>query len=357
MALGFELFQNVVDGVALIIGQVKRFNHSRIAFHHLARRKTQRYACSLRMVFNQVNHGMNTTVHGTSMVGRATEVGTTWSLLVACHMNGVIHQFLHTFVFGCRNRHNWYSEAGFKLIDVDSAAIVAHLVHHIQSKHHRYAQFHQLHGQIQVALNVGGVHNVDDALWLGIENELARHYFLARVRRKRIDAGQVHHLGIGVSFDNARLAVDGHARKITHMLIRTSERIKQRGLAAVLITHKCKSDFAGNGGWIFLAFGMVAAFLAQTGVFCACRGLFSRLMWLSAFACGANVDVDFRRIVFAERQFVAMDKKLHRVAHRCEFHQSEFAARNHTHIKEVLTECAVTSHLSNNGRLANFQFI
>ena len=45
------------------------------------------------------------------------------------------------------------------------------LVHHVQRKHHGNAQFHNLHGEVHIAFNVGAVDDVDNAIWLRFEKE------------------------------------------------------------------------------------------------------------------------------------------------------------------------------------------
>ena len=51
------------------------------------------------------------------------------------------------------------------------------LVHHVQRKHHGNAQFHNLHGEVHIAFNVGAVDDVDNAIWLRFEKEVARYDF------------------------------------------------------------------------------------------------------------------------------------------------------------------------------------
>lgn len=66
-----------------------------------------------------------------------------------------------------------------------------HHVHHVQRHHHGQADFNELGGQIQVALEVGGVHDVEDGVGFFIDEIIAGNDFLKRVRRERVDAGKV----------------------------------------------------------------------------------------------------------------------------------------------------------------------
>ena len=98
----------------------------------------------------------------------------------------------------------------FHLVDAHRAAVAAHFVHHVQRQNHGDIQLHQLHGQVEVALNivdatniernlyltiqlhqlhgqvevaldVGGVHDIDDAGGLFADDELAGDDLLAGI--------------------------------------------------------------------------------------------------------------------------------------------------------------------------------
>ncbi|EKC78987.1 ABC-type antimicrobial peptide transport system, ATPase component, partial [human gut metagenome] len=48
----------------------------------------------------------------------------------------------------------------------------------VQRQHHRYPQLKQLKCQVQIPLNVGGIHNVDDAVRLLVEDKVTGDDFL-----------------------------------------------------------------------------------------------------------------------------------------------------------------------------------
>ena len=78
-------------------------------------------------------------------------------------------QFINSFVFGGRDRHYRDAKHLFHLIDDNGTTIFTNFIHHIQSQHHRNIQFHELHGQIQVSLNIGGIYDVDNSFWMLIQ--------------------------------------------------------------------------------------------------------------------------------------------------------------------------------------------
>ena len=193
------------------------------------------------MILDKVHHGMYAAMHGGIGVV-AAEVGAFGSLLIARHMHSVLHKLLYTCVFGCRNRHYRYAQQLLHQVHSYGAMIALKFVHHIQGEHYGHIELYELHGEIEIAFYVGGIHYIDDAVGLFSKDKFARHHFFAGVRRQRIDAGEVGYLGIGIAFDGATLAVDGDAGKIAHMLIAAGQLVEKGGFAAILIACKSKGD-------------------------------------------------------------------------------------------------------------------
>ena len=115
------------------------------------------------------------------------------------------------------------------------AAVAAHLIHHVEREHHRDAELHELHREIEIALEIRRVDDVDDAVGMRMQQEITRDDLLIRVRRERVDARQIRHARLGMQAHLPILAVDRHAGEIPHMLVRACELIEERRLAAVLI--------------------------------------------------------------------------------------------------------------------------
>ena len=124
------------------------------------------------MIFNQMHNAMQTAVNRTTMITLIAEIFPSAAFLILRHMQRMTCKFLNTFILRCRNRYNRNSKKCLHLIDVNGSAIAAHLVHHIQCQHHRYIQFHQLHGQIKISLNVGCIYNINNTCRLFIKNKL-----------------------------------------------------------------------------------------------------------------------------------------------------------------------------------------
>ena len=90
------------------------------------------------------------------------------ALLVLGRAQGVLYQFVNALVLRGGNGHHRHAKLCLQPVHVHGVAVCAHLVHHVQRNHHGNAQLNQLHGKVQIALDVGGVHNVDDAVRLAV---------------------------------------------------------------------------------------------------------------------------------------------------------------------------------------------
>ncbi len=199
------------------------------------------------MVLDEVHDAVEAAVYGAAMVILVAEVLTHRGFLVFRNMYGMVDKLRNAFVLGCRDGHHGQAEDLLHLVDEDAAPVVAYFIHHVECQYHRYAQFHELHGEVEVALDVVGIHNVDDAFGLLLHDELTRDNLLRGVRRQGIDARQVGDRGVGMSFDGAVLAVDGDAREVAYMLVGPRQLVEKGGFAAVLLSREGESQLGAFG--------------------------------------------------------------------------------------------------------------
>ena len=197
-----------------------------------------------------MHHGVNAAVYRRFLVA---EVRYLRKHLAARRRKRLTHQLGNALALRRHNRNHRYAQRLAHLPHVDGAAVGAHLVHHVQRQHHRHAQLQKLQRQIQVALDVRRVHDVDDAVRLLVENEISGYDFLLRIGSERIDARQVNDRAALFPANLAHLLIDRHARKIAHVLIRAGERVEQRRLSAVLVADKRKNHFPSTSTSIFSA--------------------------------------------------------------------------------------------------------
>ena len=95
----------------------------------------------------------------------------------------MVDKLVDTFVLRGGNRNDRNAEPALHLVYADRSAVLADLVHHVECKYHRHFEFHELHRQIQVSLEVGRIDNIDNAFRLFVQNKLSRNELLARIRR------------------------------------------------------------------------------------------------------------------------------------------------------------------------------
>ena len=124
---------------------------------------------------------MEATVYGSAMLLWRAIVVAQGSLLIASYVHGMAHHLVHTLIAHGRDRNHGYAQESLHFVDADSAMIVLNLVHHVQSQNHGYAQFHQLHGEVKVALYASGINNIDDGRGTFFQNETTAHYLLVGI--------------------------------------------------------------------------------------------------------------------------------------------------------------------------------
>lgn len=217
------------------------------------------------MVLDQVCDTVDAAVKRTVIgaVGRTrTEVDAPWSLTVTGNVHGMLHKLADTLVLCRRNRNHGHAKLALEQVNVDGAAIFRDLVHHVKGNDHRPIEFHELEGEVKIALDIGGVDDVDNRIGLRIKNELTAYDFLSRIRRERVDARQVGDRHLGVVADLAIFTINRYAREIAHMLIGASKAVEQRCLAAVLVAGKGKGERRSFGQGMFACFDVVASALA-----------------------------------------------------------------------------------------------
>ena len=163
-------------------------------------------------------------------------------------VDGGFQQLVHAAALERRRLHHGAAQPGRQLGHIDLVAVLLHQVHHVQRHHHRQAQVEDLRRKVEVALEVCGVHEVDDRVGTAgalparscriAQQVVARHDLLGRVRRERVDARQVRDGDVQSVRVGALLLLDGNARPVAHVLRGPGQVVEHRRLAAVRIAGK-----------------------------------------------------------------------------------------------------------------------
>ena len=304
------------------------------------------------MILDEVADRMDAPVNRAAKIIFITKVLTARPLLISGNVDGVLYQFIHPLILRCRDRDYRNAQHGLNAVYINRSAVSCDLIHHIKCNDHGDIHLQQLHGQVQIALNVGGIHNVDYGLWLVIQHKVSGYDLLAGVRRHGINARKIRNQSVGISPDGAVLAVHCNARKISHVLIGSRQLVKQCGFSAVLISHQCICKCFPLRKRIGLSLYMVFAILSQSGMNC--------IVYIPCSLMGAGtgingLDLDLIRICQTQRQFIAVDLKFQRIAHGRQLHRRHLSSGNHSHIQKVLPQSALSAHRFYDSALSYFQ--
>ena len=103
----------------------------------------------------------------------------------------LLEELLDALVLKSGDHHNRAAELLGKLVGVDLVAVLLDQVGHVEGNDHGQAGLDDLKCQVQVALQVGGIDDLDDNIGLAAHEVIARALLLGAVGGKRVDAREV----------------------------------------------------------------------------------------------------------------------------------------------------------------------
>ena len=153
-----------------------------VPLHHLGGRKVQGDPRPLGMIGYELCYGLQAALYRARLSPVVEELLHSRELLVACHMHGMVNELVHTLVVDGGYGDHRDAQHGLHEIGTHVAAVALHLVHHVEGKHHGDAQLQELRREVEVAVDVGGIHDVYDAAGPLVEDEATAHDLLRAVR-------------------------------------------------------------------------------------------------------------------------------------------------------------------------------
>ena len=153
-------------------------------------------------------------------------------------LDGGFHELGHAVPLERRRLDDGAAQLLRQAGHVDLVAALLHEVHHVERHHDGHAQIEDLRGQVQVALEVRRVHEVHDDVGAAVQQVVARHDLLGRVRRQRVHARQVRDDHVFVAGVLPFLFLNGHARPVANVLAGAGQIVEHRRLAAVRVAGK-----------------------------------------------------------------------------------------------------------------------
>ena len=259
---------------------------------------------------------------------------------------------------------------------VDLVAVLFHLVHHVEGDDHRPLQLEQLHGQVQVALKVRTIHDVDDGIRLFVDDVIPRYDLFHRVGGKRIDARQIHERHLmplraersavcACGLDLPFFFLDRYAGPVADIFLPARHGVEERCFPAVRVAGKRKAHrfavvkrFLGTEcAALQLAAGAVfqhkarqhrrarMAFLVRIArVLLLLKQRMCPRFMLFPRALHAVVEClvlrlfhkkNRCRIRLAQRHGIAAQRDLDRVPHRRGFYDPDLRARRDAHVHDM----------------------
>ena len=352
-ALALHLQRDVFQHLGFICVQFQLLKNTAVTLNELAGGKTDRNAGASRVIFDQVAHGVNTPVNSTAVVFRTAEVLPERLFLIPGDVDRVADQLVHALVFGGGDRNHGDSQHRLHLVDLERTAVAGDLIHHVQGDDHRRFHLQQLHGEVEIALDVGGIDDVDNGFGLLVQDKIPGDQFFTGIGRHGIDSRKIGNPGVGLAADYAVLAVYRDAGEVPDVLVGAGQLVEQGRFAAVLVPDQSKGEQRAVRKRITGSFWMKTPFLSETGVFRFSGTDFPVL------GCGERVEklnVNPRCIGQPQGQLISVNAQLHRISHGRQFHHGQHRAGDHTHIQKMLTQRALPADPGDTGALAGLQF-
>ena len=224
---GFDVLLNVRPDV---LGDIQRFENLFVALEHLDG------VPALPLLGHGV-HGRLFDV-GDRVLDRAGEFVRRDGLAALCGLDGGLGGFPDAVALERGDLHDRAAELAGQLRRIDPVAVFAHDVHHVHRDDDRNAQLGELRGEVQVALEIRPVDDVQNGVGARADQIISRHDLLERVGGQRINARQVGDDHAVMALEPAFLFFDRDARPVADKLVGAGQRVEQRGLAAVRVARK-----------------------------------------------------------------------------------------------------------------------
>ena len=160
-------------------------------------------------------------------------------LLLLGSGNRSLGSSLGALALQCADLNCLAAQLAAQLLQVDLIAVLADQIDHVDRHNNGDAQLDQLSGQVEVALNVGAIDDVQDGIGLLLDQVSTGDDLLQRVGRQGVDTGQVLDDDIFIALQLAFLLFHGNAGPVANVLVGAGQVIEQGSLAAVRVTGQC----------------------------------------------------------------------------------------------------------------------
>ena len=119
--------------------------NKRISLYYLAGCKPYRNTLTFCMILDHAHYRMYRTVQSSSVIILIAEILASRSFTIFSDMNGMSYKLIYTLSLCSRYGNNRNFNELLKQIDLNSASVARHLIHHIQCDDHGNIKFKKLH--------------------------------------------------------------------------------------------------------------------------------------------------------------------------------------------------------------------
>ena len=267
---------------------------------------------------------------------------------ILIHLNDHAEQVFDAHAALERCRHHRHTEKGAECRQVYLIATTLKLVVHIQCTDHAQVHVHKLCRQIEIALQVRDIDDVDDHIGQFLRQMAAHIQFLGTVARQRVGAWQVGEVELIAEERGMSLRrIDGDAGVVADVAVGSRGEVEQRGLATVGVTDKGDVDATATtqGGTAQLTIRQRFDYLLQAAF---------QLLLFQLLGLFFRHHFNHRCLVVTQRHLVAHQFVLHRVLQRCVEQHLHGLAANKTHLNDAFAETTVAKDLDDDAAFSCF---
>jgi len=168
-------------------------------------------------------------------------------------------ELVHASAIGEDGRNHRDTEEFAQFVVVDVIATLLGFIKHIEGADHADVHIYQLCGEIEIALQVAGVNDVDDDIRRMLDELLAHIEFFWRISREGIGTRQIYQIEVvAVEIGFTYFRIHGYTAIVAYAFVSTRSKVEEGSLTAVWISHQCHVDDAVESFCFLFSQGFVA---------------------------------------------------------------------------------------------------
>ena len=118
---------------------------------------------------------------------------------------------------------------------MDFVTALANDVHHVNGNDDRYAHLKKLRSEVQIALKVAAVNDVQDGIGFFLNKEISRDNFFQGIGGQGVNTWKVGNLNRLVGLELTSLFLNGNAWPVANILVGAGQRVEQGGFTTVRV--------------------------------------------------------------------------------------------------------------------------